>query len=90
MRNDIGIPLMDWVFEPVDEIFEAMVETHAKPMLLQWIDDIQIERIDVSREEVETDTHIETHVRIKTYWRDLLSANPVESEFTQTYQRVRS
>jgi len=89
MRNDIGIPMMDWIFEPVDEVFSGLVEVHAKPMLQKWIDNIRIQRIDVIREEIETDVSIDTVVNVRVFWSDLLSEQPFESDFQHNLRRPR-
>ena len=51
MRNDIGVPLYQYVFDPVDEVFEAGVETFVRAQVARFETRVSVENIRASRVE---------------------------------------
>lgn len=89
MRNDLGVPLMDFIFEPVDEIFSGLAETYIKAMVHKWIEDVRIADISVKREDVETSTTLDTVVTIQVFWTDLKTQEKFESSLQNSYGQTR-
>ena len=53
MRNDIGVPLQSFVFDPIDEIFEAMIEGYVRAQITRWEHRVSVTRVVAAREEMD-------------------------------------
>lgn len=53
MRNDLGVPLHSFVFDPVDEIFQATIENYVRAQVERFEKRIDLIGVGATREELD-------------------------------------
>ena len=51
MRNDLGVPLYSYVFDPVEDIFAASIENYARAQIERWETRVTVEAVSAARRE---------------------------------------
>lgn len=85
MRPDIGVPLREMLFEPIDDVFRSVVRTFILSQITQFESRVQVLEISVAREEEEIGDTIIDRVAITIFWRhkatSLLENTDLRAEF---------
>ena len=89
MRPDIGMPLKELIFEPVDAVFTSLVETFIVGQITKFEPRIALERVTVVREDSDLNPDFDSSGKVRVFiqWRHRRSNRESQTEVRAQFRR---